>query len=414
MKKFLIVFLTFIFCFGGVLCYLYFNVKPEISLKGDKELVLNLGEEYKETGFKSTILDKDVSGDVEVVGNVDVNKVGTYEIKYSISSNLLKNDNYVVRKINVIDSVSPEIKLVGENISFYVGENYKEPGYNASDNYDGDITSNVKVTNNIDNKKAGTYEVIYTVIDSSNNSFEVKRKVEVKTKPDVTTNKGSYSGYGIPVLMYHYFYDKSKGETGKDNNWMEISSFEEQLKYLDENDWYFPTWGELYDFVTGKIILPKKSIVITADDGHESFFEYAVPVINKYDVKVTSFVITGRTNSGVLNNYRNDNINFQSHTNDMHKGGCSGGHGGLFRCIDYNKGLNDLKQSINVVGSSDALAYPYGDVTDNVLKITKDAGFKLAFTTKYGKVYKGMNPIQLPRVRMSKGVSLKGFISAIS
>ena len=234
MRKFLIVFLTFILCFGGVLCYLYFNVKPEISLKGDKELVLNLGEEYKETGFKSTILDKDVSGDVEVVGNVDVNKVGTYEIKYSISSNLLKNDNYVVRKINVTDNISPEIKLVGENVSFYVGENYKEPGYNASDNYDGDITSNVKVTNNIDNKKVGTYEVIYTVIDSSNNSFEVKRKVEVKTKPVVTTNKGSYSGYGIPVLMYHYFYDKSKGETGKDNNWMEISSFEEQLKYLDE------------------------------------------------------------------------------------------------------------------------------------------------------------------------------------
>lgn len=414
MKKFLIIFLTFIFCFGGVLGYLYFNVKPEISLKGEKEIVLNLGEEYIENGASSTILGKDFSRDVEIIGDVDINKVGMYEVKYYISNKFIKNDNYVVRKINVVDRVNPEIKLVGDNISFYVGENYKEPGYSALDNYDGDITSNVKVIDNIDNKKAGNYEVVYSVVDSSNNSFEVKRKVEVKTKPVVNTSKSSYNGYGIPVLMYHYFYDKSKGETGKDNNWMEISSFEEQLKYLDDNDWYFPTWNELYDFVTGKITLPKKSIVITADDGHDSFFEKAVPVINKYDVKVTSFVITNWTTSGVLNNYRNEKINFQSHTNDMHKGGCSGGHGGLFRCIDYNKGLNDLKQSIEVVSSSDAIAYPYGDVTDNVLKITKDAGFKLGFTTKYGKVYKGMNPLELPRVRMSKGVSLKGFINAIS
>ena len=60
------------------------------------------------------------------------------------------------------------------------------------------------------------------------------------------------------------------------------------------------------------------------------------------------------------------------------------------------------------------MAYPYGDVTDNVLKITKASGIKLAFTTKYGKVYKGMDKLQLPRVRMSRGVSLKGFINSIS
>ena len=46
---------------------------------------------------------------------------------------------------------------------------------------------------------------------------------------------------GLPVLMYHFFYDKSK-DSGKDGNWIEISNFEEQMKYLAENDFYFPTW----------------------------------------------------------------------------------------------------------------------------------------------------------------------------
>lgn len=44
----------------------------------------------------------------------------------------------------------------------------------------------------------------------------------------------------------------------------------------------------------------------------------------------------------------------------------------------------------------------------------KEAGFKLAFTTNYGKVYNDIYPIQLPRVRMSKCVSLNWFINASS
>ena len=35
--------------------------------------------------------------------------------------------------------------------------------------------------------------------------------------------------------MYHFFYDESAGEEGKDNNFMEISSFENQMKYLSAN-----------------------------------------------------------------------------------------------------------------------------------------------------------------------------------
>ena len=43
---------------------------------------------------------------------------------------------------------------------------------------------------------------------------------------------GKKSNNSLPVLMYHYFYDKSKGEKGKNSNWMEISKFSDQLKYL--------------------------------------------------------------------------------------------------------------------------------------------------------------------------------------
>ena len=392
-------------------CIMYIKVTPKLKLVGDKEIILNLNDEYKEKGAKASILGKDVSENIIKEGEVDTTKVGEYKINYNISSVILKNMATKTRIVKVIDNINPEIKLKGNNVKIYVGEKYNEPGYSASDNYDGEITKDVKVTNNIDTAKVGKYEVVYSVIDSSGNKHEIKRTVEVEKKPVVTYSYSGGGGSGLPVLMYHFFYDASKGQKGQDNNWMEISDFENQMKYLSDNGYYFPSWDEVADFVDGKISLPKKSIVITADDAHNSFFELAVPVINKYNVKATSFVITRWTGERVLSKYRGGNVQFETHTHNMHQGGCSGG---LIKCISYEEGMADLKQSIEIVGSKKAIAYPFGDYNDHAIKMLKDTGIKLAFTTAYGKVYKGMDKLKLPRVRMNKGTSLNGFISAIS
>ena len=40
---------------------------------------------------------------------------------------------------------------------------YVQPAYSAKDNYDGDLTKKVVITNNIDTTKAGIYDVIYEV-----------------------------------------------------------------------------------------------------------------------------------------------------------------------------------------------------------------------------------------------------------
>ena len=97
----------------------------------------------------------------------------------------------------------------------------------------------------------------------------------------------------------------------------------------------------------------------------------------------------------------------------MHRGGCTGGHGGLFRCISHDKGVDDLKQSVEAIGNKDVLAYPYGDVTANVLSITKEVGFKIGVTTKYGRAKKGMDKLQLPRVRVSKSTKIAGFKASL-
>ncbi len=423
LKIFMIVMVIIIAILGALFALFYFLYKPELLLNGEEYISLNVNQEYDEKGAKGIILNREFD-DVVIKGKVDNTKVGTYELSYIFKPKFLKNKVIKSRTIQITDNDAPSIKLSGEEeISLYTGSKYKEPGYLASDAYDGDITEKVVVTNNVNLGKAGTYEIIYEVTDSSGNKTSAKRIVNVKMQPTTSKDKngdntlssgtGTGAGPGLPILMYHFFYDETLGETPVDNNYMEIHAFEEQMKYLDDNDYYFPSWQEVADFVDGKITLPAKSVVVTIDDGHISFFKEAVPVIQKYDIKVTSFLVTIYNQEKIFNHLKGDKFNFESHTHNMHRKGCSGGQQGLFRCINYDLGLDDLHKSIAILDSHEAIAYPFGDVTNNVLRVTKAANFKVGVTTRQGKAKKGMDRYQLPRVRMSKGMTLERFIQSL-
>ena len=187
---------------------------------------------------------------------------------------------------------------------------------------------------------------------------------------------------GLPVLMYHFFYDATKGETGQDSNWIEISKFEEQMKYLSDNEFYFPTC-----------------------DGDDSFFNLAVPIIQKYDVFATSFLVTYWYGNRAED--KQDNISYQSHSYDMHKGGSNGK--GVMLSWEYDKIKGDLELSSNVLGNANIFCYPFGQYNSSLFQVLKDTGYKLAFTTQGGRVKKGAEKFELPRVRISAETSLSAF-----
>lgn len=326
------------------------------------------------------------------------------------------------------DEIAPIITLNGEKeITINLNDNYKDDGCKAEDNIDGDITSKVTITGEVDTKKEGEYTINYTVEDSSNNKAEETRKVIVK-KPETkttstnptnsstavavsTTNKTTSSKRGLPVLMYHFFYDAKAGEKGPDNNWMEVSAFEQQMKYLSDNNFYFPSWQEVEDYIDGKKTLPEKSVVVTIDDGDQTYIKYAIPIIEKYNVKATSFVVTSWNGDYLPKQYRSSHMDFQSHSHDMHRAGANGK--GRFVNLSYKEALEDVTKSKNMIENCTVFCYPFGHYNDTAIKTLKDAGYRLAFTTKGGRVYKGSKKFELPRVRMSKGISMSAFKEAV-
>ena len=379
------------------------TAKPEIHLIGAEEISLNLGETYEEQGAEAKLNEDKLTP--EIMGEVDTNIPGEYIIKYTVANKKGKNETTVKRRVLVKDNIAPTIELKGEDtIKLFVGDKYEEKGASANDNIDGDLTSNIEIIGSVDTSKPENYEIEYKIKDSAGNQATAKRKVIVSEKKKIATTS---SKSGLPVLMYHFFYDKNVS-SGKDNNYMEISDFEDQIKYLTDNNFYFPTWQEVEDYIDGKINLPSKSVVITVDDGDDSFFELAVPIIQKYNAKATSFVITSWY--GYRANNKQANISYQSHSDCMHEG--ANGKG-VMLSWSYDKILEDVKQSSQTLGGSTVFCYPFGHYNDLDKRVLKDAGYRLAFTTECGRVYKGSDKFALPRVRMSKGVSLSTFASMV-
>lgn len=173
---------------------LFLTSKYAIVLNGDKIVEIEVGKDYHENGAKTILNLKPLTID----GDVDTTKIGTYKVKYHYIY------SYVERVVKVVDKEKPVIDLNGNvEVNVVINGNYNELGYEANDNYDGNITSKVKVTNNVDVTKAGNYDVIYTVSDSSGNETSATRRVSVHENGPLSMNLQEFSldGYFETTIL---------------------------------------------------------------------------------------------------------------------------------------------------------------------------------------------------------------------
>lgn len=219
----------------------------------------------------------------------------------------------------------------------------------------------------------------------------------------------------IPVLMFHKFYD-AEFEKPLDQNWHSIQSFEAFLVYLNNENYKVLTMDEFYLWFKGKLKVPKKSLVITIDDGITRTYQYAQPLLEKHQITATSFQIVSLRENLLEERLNLPYIELHSHTYNMHYDGKPKwryAYRGVMQGINYKKGLADLKKSRELLQGSPYFCYPFGGYKGHAIKMVKKAGFKLAFTVREGKVKRGMNPFLLPRVRVRNSPSLKKFAALI-
>ncbi len=138
-----------------------------LTLNGEKKIQVEYGDDYQEPGAEAKLKDTAVS--VDISGRVNTEKVGKYLIKYKTRAEGLVRTAY--RYVYVVDSQPPAIKLTENPKSYTIpGQPYKEEGFYATDNYDGDLTDQV-IRLEADGK------VTYTVSDSYGNTTIVERTI---------------------------------------------------------------------------------------------------------------------------------------------------------------------------------------------------------------------------------------------
>lgn len=159
---------------------------PEITLVTNPENYTNPNETYQEEGF--TAMDN-YDGDL-TASVVREEKDGKVIYRVTDSSG---NETVVERTIAYKDAVAPVLTLKGnQTLTLYVGDSYSEAGFEASDDCDGDLTANVVVEGSVNAQQAGTYTLVYKVLDSAGNETEVKRTITVKNKIPATGEKVIY------------------------------------------------------------------------------------------------------------------------------------------------------------------------------------------------------------------------------
>lgn len=173
---------------------------PVITLRGDKEVIIEKGKKYVDAGADVTdnlqYLDPQIATRMQVVSNVDTSKVGNYTVTYNVSDLNGNKAETVIRSVKVIEKELPIIELtkypvedVNGTALVKYGESYVEPGFKATDRVDGEyskdqVTIEIKdkdgnIIDKINENLEGEYTITYKVTNSQGHTGESIRKVKV-------------------------------------------------------------------------------------------------------------------------------------------------------------------------------------------------------------------------------------------
>lgn len=230
----------------------------------------------------------------------------------------------------------------------------------------------------------------------------------------------------IPIITYHRVVsDKEKSKHLKDDMFSISSSvFKKQMRWLHKHHYRTISAQEFYDWYKGKIKLPKKTVMITFDDGNYSVIKYALPSLKKYKMKATFFIIgeyiqdltNTESNNGRYHHIGQDVIDqeikaypklkFQSHSYGLHHQ-IEGKPTALSAAYDMQEA--DFTAMYDRYGYT-FLAYPYGAYTNETIEAAKAGHMQMAFTFgKSGYATRKQNCYAIRRIDTSANQSMKKF-----
>ena len=155
---------------------------PVITLLGTSPINVEYQSTYVDAGATAwDSFEGNLTASIVTVNPVNTSALGSYTITYNVTDSQGHAAAEVTRTVNVIDTTSPVITLLGANPQIIeVGSPYVELGATAADAHDGNLTAAIAINAaGVDTTTLGTYSVVYSVADSSGNFTTANRTVQV-------------------------------------------------------------------------------------------------------------------------------------------------------------------------------------------------------------------------------------------
>lgn len=246
-------------------------------------------------------------------------------------------------------------------------------------------------------------------------------------------------GISLPIIMYHSILK----DTNRSNKYtITPSTLESDLEYIYNHGYTTITMSDLISYVYNDTPLPKNPIIITFDDGYYNNLGYAVPLLEKYNMKAVVSIVGKYTDTYTTSDEANLNysylrwkdvkqlmdsgvIEFQNHTYNLHSNtsgriGCSKKS---FESLETYEQLlsNDIQKlqqefEQNVGYTPTTFTYPFGSISKASFPIIKKLGFKASLSCASGINYITKNPdclYCLKRNNRPSGITSETFFDKI-
>lgn len=202
---------------------------------------------------------------------------------------------------------------------------------------------------------------------------------------------------GVPVLTYYRVNDVDKNAFT-----LTVEQFDAQMKFLVDDGYTVITPDELLDAWEGNGNLPTKPVVITFDDGNMDNYKNVFPILQKYNLKATIFVITDNVN--LYPNYltwqqaqemqASGLVDIESHTLSNRS---------FLEITSRDKLWNQIygsKQAIEWYLKKPAkfIAFPDGKYTVEAEELCKEVGYRAGFVIDYGLAHNRAKNYVLDRI----------------
>lgn len=228
----------------------------------------------------------------------------------------------------------------------------------------------------------------------------------------------------VPILMYHHVSPSPGLVT------VSPETFHAQMAWLADRGYRSIGLAELAAFLQGQP-LPKKSVVISFDDGYLDNYIHAHPVLKAFGFKAVLFLITGWLGDGASRPQGETPDHRQCmalakagrakemmlnwcEVAEMARAGTFEFHSHTHTHTRWDKTVDDpvqrralLRQDLEASRTclqarlgevSDHLCWPQGYYDDDYVAVARQTGFRYLYTVEKGTVLHNSEPLRLPRI----------------